>query len=71
MKVLLDIKDEKAIFFMELLENFPVVQATQVNGKVIRKDNFLGELREAVAQVNLAKRGKIKLKSAEELLNEL
>jgi hypothetical protein len=67
MKVLLDIKDEKAIFFMELIKNFSFVKPKQIT----KKDTFLTDLQEALDQVNLAKRGKIKLKSAEQLLNEL
>ena len=42
--------------------------ATRVKAK---RQSFLNELKEAVEQVKLAKRGKVKLKSAEELLNEL
>ena len=71
MKVLLDIKDEKAVFFIELLKNFSFVKAEPVAKRKTKKEEFLNELQEAVAQVNLAKRGKVKLKSAEELLNEL
>jgi hypothetical protein len=68
MKVLLDVKDEKAVFFMELIKNFSFVKSKSVFNK---KENFLTELQGAVDQVNLAKKRKIKLKSAEELLNEL
>ncbi len=71
MKILLDIKDEKAVFIMELLRNFPFVKAKPFTEKPSKKNDFLSELQEAVEQVNLAKRGKIKLKSADELLNEL
>lgn len=71
MKVLLDIKDEKAVFFMELLKNFPFVKTEHIAKKQTRKEEFLNELQGAVEQVNLAKQGKVKLKSAEELLNEL
>jgi hypothetical protein len=67
MRVLLEVKDEKAVFFMELIKNFSFVKSKPVN----KKENFLTELQGAVDQVNLAKKRKIKLKSAEELLNEL
>ncbi len=71
MKILLDIKDEKAVFFLELLKHFPFVKAKPFTEKPAKKNDFLTELQEAVEQVNFAKRGKIKLKSADELLNEL
>lgn len=68
MKVLLDIKDSQAPFFMELLKNFSFVKATTLSPQ---KAEVLKNLKESVEQVNLAKEGKIKLKSARELLNEL
>lgn len=68
MKVLLDIKDNKADFVLELLKNFSFVKAKPVNKK---KEKFLKDLAEAIEEVKLHKQGKIKLKSAEELLNEL
>lgn len=71
MKVILDIKDDKAVFFMELIKNFSFVKAKRVVSEKDEKQDFINELQEAVEQVNLAKQGKIKLKSAEALLNEL
>ena len=56
---------------MELLKNFPFVKTEHIAKKQTRKEEFLNELQGAVEQVNLAKQGKVKLKSAEELLNEL
>lgn len=68
MKVLLDIKDEKADFFMEVLKNFSFVKAKPLTPY---KAEVLEGLKEAVEQVNQAKQGKIKLKSARQLLDEL
>lgn len=68
MKVLLDIKDDKALFFMEILKNFSFVKAETLTPLDAR---FLLELKEAAKEVKLAKAGKLKLKSAEELLDEL
>jgi len=68
MKVLLDIKDNKADFVLELLKNFSFVKAETITPS---KAKFLKELKEAVQQVTLAKQGKIKLKSADQLLDEL
>ena len=66
--MVLDIKDNKVAFIMELLRNFSFVKAQPLSPV---KAQFLEELKEAVKEVNLHKQGKIKLKSAEELLNEL
>jgi hypothetical protein len=68
MKVLLDIKDNKAGFVMELLENLSFVKAVTISEP---KARFLNEFKEAIDEVNQAKQGRIKLKSADQLLNEL
>ncbi len=68
MKVLLDIKDEKAAFVMEVLGNFPYVKAKPIT---MPKAKFLADLRESMREVKLAKEGKIKLKTFDEFLNEL
>jgi hypothetical protein len=38
---------------------------------IITKDNFLKGLKQSLIEVNLAKQGKIKLKTFEQLLKEL
>jgi hypothetical protein len=68
MKVLLDVKDNKAEFVMELLNSLSFVKAEPLDRK---KEKFLGELKQAVEEVKLAKAGKLKLKSAKQLLDEL
>lgn len=68
MKVLLDINDSKADFMLELLQNFPFVKAETISTS---KATFLKEFKEAIDEVNLAEQGKIKLKTAEELFDEL
>lgn len=68
MKILLDIKDEKADFVMELLDSLKFVKAKPLTPY---KAEVLEGLREAVEQVNLAKQGKVHLKSARQLLDEL
>ena len=68
MKILLDIKDDKATFIIELLNNFRFVKVKTLTPY---KAEVLEGLKEAVEQVNLAKQGKIKLKSARQLLSEL
>ena len=68
MKVLLDIKDEKASFMMEVLRNFKDVKAKPISGY---KANILEGINEAVEEVKQIKQGKLKGISAKDLLNEL
>jgi hypothetical protein len=68
MKVLLDIKDSKADFVMELLNSLSFVKAEPISAK---KAKFLKEFKASIDEVILASQGKLELKSAEELLNEL
>ena len=68
MKVLLDIKENKADFVMELLQNLKFVKAEPITRG---KEQFLREFKASVDEVKLAKKGKIKLKTADQLLDEL
>lgn len=68
MKLLLDIKDNKADFVIELLKNFAFVKAESITPK---KAQFLKDLKGSIEEVTLAKQGKIKLQSARDFLNEL
>jgi len=68
MKVLLDIKDDKASFTMELLQSLSFVKAKPLSDY---KAKILENLKEAVEQVNLIQKGKLKGIPAKELLNEL
>lgn len=68
MKVLLDIEDNRADFVLELLRSLSFVKTETIS---TTKAQFLKELSASVDEVNLAKAGKIKLKSADQLLDEL
>lgn len=68
MKVLLDIKDNKAAFFMELLKSFSYVKAQPVNTE---KEQIKAGIKEAVAEMNQILAGKKKGRPAEALFNEL
>jgi hypothetical protein len=68
MKVLLDIKDSKADFMIELLKNFSFVKTEPLTPT---KAEFLKDLKGSIEEVILAKQGKIKLQSARDFLNEL
>ena len=68
MKFLLEVKDNKAAFVMELLSNFKFVK---VEEPAPDKSKILEELEEAIEEVNLVKSGKKKGQALRELLNEL
>ncbi|HEX3383870.1 MAG TPA: hypothetical protein VHS53_01715 [Mucilaginibacter sp.] len=68
MKIILDIKDEKASFMMEVLRNFKDVKATPISSY---KAEVLDGLNEAIQEVKLIKQGKLKGIPAKDLLKEL
>lgn len=68
MKVLLDIKDKKAPFVMELLQTFSFVKAKPLT---VYKAKIFEDLQKSVEELNLIKAGKLKGISAKQLLNEL
>jgi len=68
MKVLLNIKDSKVAFVMELLKNLPFVKTKPLTPS---KAQVLEELKEAVEHMTLIKQGKLKGRPAKELLDEL
>ena len=68
MKVLLDIKDNKAIHLMEVLKSLSYVKAKPISNE---KALLLEEIKEAVENLTLVKQGKLKARPAKDLLNEL
>lgn len=68
MKVLLDIKDAKAPFIMELLKNFSYVKAKSLTPY---KAEVLIGIKDAVEEMKLVKSGKLKARNAEDLFDEL
>ena len=68
MKVLLDIKDSKADFVMELLNSLSFVKAKPIADE---KKQLVNEIKEAVEEMKLIRAGKKKARNAEEFLNEL
>ena len=68
MKAVLDIKDSKAAFIMELLSNFPYVKVEPVTSE---KSLLLNEIKEAINNLNLVKKGKLQARPAKDLLNEI
>jgi len=68
MKVLVDVQDNKGDFILELINNFPFAKAKSISPA---KAQLLQEIKEAVENLNLVKQGKIKPRSAKDLINEL
>lgn len=69
MKILVDIPDKEATFAMKVLKSLSFVK--KVNPMSASSVELWKDLKEASQQVNKHKEGKIKLKSAQDLLNEL
>ncbi len=68
MKVLLDIKDNKALHLLEVLKSLPYVRTKQLTGE---KALLLEEIREAAEEMKLIQEGKKQARNAEDFLNEL
>jgi hypothetical protein len=70
MKVILDIKENRIPFFMELVKSLDYISVVK-EIKYEQKGRFIEEMAEAFNDVKLHEQGKIKLKSAKSLLDEL
>lgn len=69
MKVLVDIRNEaKVPFVMEFFKSQPYIKAHPISDAGAR---LMQDLKEAMNEVKLHRQGKIKLKTAEQLLDEL
>lgn len=69
MKILLDIKDNKVAFFMEVLKNFSFVKKAVPLSDT--KADLMQSIRESVEELKLIREGKLKGIPAKELLDEL
>lgn len=68
MRVLLDIKDNKALHLMEVLKSLPYVKAKTISEE---KASLMEEIKEAVEELKLVRQGKLKGIPAKQLLDEL
>ncbi|KGE14185.1 hypothetical protein [Sphingobacterium deserti] len=68
MKVILDIKDNKAAFVMELLSNLSFVKARPLSEDDVI---LIEEIKQAVEELKLVREGKLKTRPARDLINEL
>jgi len=68
MKVLLDIKDSKAVYLLEVLKGLSYVKTIPISNE---KALLMEEIKEAVDNLKLVKAGKLKARSAKEILDDL
>ena len=69
MKILLEINDNKAEFFMELLKSFKFVKrATPLTNA---KAEHIHHIKESIQELKLIREGKLKGIAAKDLLDEL
>ena len=68
MKVLLDIKDDKALHLLEVLKGLPSVKTNPLTNE---KALLMEEIKEAVENLKLVRKKKLKARPAKELLDEL
>ena len=69
MKILLEINDSKAAFFLEVLKNFKFVKKAIPLSDA--KAGLMQDIREAVEELKLVRAGKLEARNAEDLINEL
>jgi hypothetical protein len=68
MRVLLDIKDSKALHLLEVLKSLPYVKTKTLSDE---KALLMEEIKEAVEELKLVRAGKKKARNAVDFLNEL
>ncbi|HWZ16225.1 MAG TPA: hypothetical protein VNW95_13385 [Mucilaginibacter sp.] len=71
MKLLIDISDNKAAGFLELIKNYSYVKAKPISVSDAELFEEINEIKKAFKNVEKIKQGKLKGRPAEELLNEL
>jgi hypothetical protein len=67
MKVLLDIKDNKAVHLLEVLKGLSYVKAKTISNE---KALLMLEIKEAVEELSMIRQGKLKGVPAKQLLDE-
>lgn len=68
MKVLLDIRDDKALRLLEVLKSLPYIKTQQLTDE---KAQIISDIRTAVEEFRLVRQGKLKGIPAKDLLDEL
>lgn len=70
MKLVLTIKDDKFLFFMELIKNFTFIKAEPLNEEPT-KEQIKANIRNGVKELQLIKKGKLKTTPLKEFLDDL
>ncbi|MBX2899254.1 MAG: hypothetical protein KF775_06375 [Cyclobacteriaceae bacterium] len=68
MKILLDVPDKKAKPLLKVLNGISYVKTKKLTDE---KAEILSDIREAVEEMKLIKKGKLKARPIEDLINEL
>ena len=68
MQYLLEVKNNKDKFILELLQHFRFIKTRPLTSANMK---FISELHESILEVNEAKKRKVKLQNAKEMLHEL
>ena len=71
MKLLLDIADNKAASFMELISSHSYIKAHELSGPDAELFEEIKEIKKAFKNADFLKAGKLKSRPIEDLLNEL
>ena len=71
MQVTFEIKGDKAFSILDVLKSMKGVKVKSVEVELQSKEEYLLDLKGAVDEVMLAKAGKVKLKTFDELINEI
>ena len=69
MKLIIEIPDNQLSFAIKVLKSFTFIK--KIKPMSIEASKLLNELTDAAKEVRLHKEGKLKLKTAQDLLNEL
>jgi hypothetical protein len=70
-QIILNIKESKVSFFLELIKNFKFVEVEEEYCAESTKDEILKNIEQGLKEVQLIEHGKMKSRSAKEFLNEL
>lgn len=68
MKILVDIPDNKALSFLDVLRSISYVKAKQITDA---KAELMADIRESVEELKQVKQGKLKARAVEDLFDEL
>jgi hypothetical protein len=71
MKLLIDIADDKAAGFIEMIKSYATVKATPISTPDVETLDEIKKIKKAFKDTERLKSGKLKARPIEDLLNEL